>query len=252
MRLLISVSVIMMSLMVEAQVNFTGIYTGKLNGDFTQIEIQQTGNKAIGKYKETGNTYELKGEVKSGQLIGELLVAGTSTQLATFVADKNTAGIHMELMLLGVTKVGADFTKSNSSLDVSSVATNASSSGKAPAPPKDQFSRDPAVVGNWIKEEVLNSGVGDLAASLVTVYFLQFRGDGTFIQEKSSGAGGSNWSAVDQRTPDVSGHWHTKDQIMYVRPLGQNDYVRLNRYLFHNGALVFKTEAGKYLIWNRN
>jgi len=255
MRGLLIFLLIFISLRGKTQINYTGIYTGNINGDFNQIEIQQTGTRVSGKYIETGNTYDLQGKVTSGQLSGELTISGTTLPLATFTAVKNEAGLHIDMLLLGVTKVSADFIQANNA-QVKTGPINPSVNGSAKdqtvAPPKDQFTRDPAVVGHWLKEEVITSGIGDQGESLVTAYFLNFRSDGTFIQEKSSGSGGSNWSMVDQKTPDVSGHWFTKDQIMYVRPMGQKDYVRLNRYLFHEGALVFKTEEGKYLIWNRD
>lgn len=233
-----------------AQINFSGTYTGKINGDFTQIEMQQSASTVTGKYIETGNTYELRGKIVSNQLIGELFISGATLALASFEASKTDRGIYMDLLLLGVTRVSADFIKSNTTTTTPSTKENVNYPA-GQSPPTDHFERDPAVVGHWIKEEVINSGVGDQAASFVTAYFLQFKQDGTFIQEKSSGSGGSNWSSVDQKKPDVNGHWYTKDQIMYIRPAGEKDYVRLNRYLFHEGALVFKTEAGKYLIWSR-
>jgi len=236
----------------DAQINYSGIYTGKINGDFTQIEMQQSGTGVTGKYIETGSTYDIKAKVVSGNLIGELLISGTAVPLATFEAAKNSSGIHLELLLLGVTRVSADF-MSSTDAQVNTGSASAPKALDSPAlkPPQDKFERDPAVLGHWLKEEVINSGFGDQAASLVTAYFLSFYPDGTFVQEIATSSGGSNWSMADTKKPDIAGHWYTKDQIMYVRPTGQKEYTRLNRYLFHEGALVFKTEAGKYLIWNR-
>lgn len=246
--------VLFFSLQVTAQINFSGTYTGKINGDFTQIEMHQSASTVTGKYIETGNTYDLKAQVVSGKLIGELMISGATIPLATFEAAKTGSGILMDLLLLGVTRVSGEFILStDAQANTASNTTNTSKTTNPSnlKPPKDNLERDPAVSGNWIKEEVINSGFGDQAASLVTAYFLSFFPDGTFVQEVASGSGGSNWSMADSRKPDVAGHWYTKDQIMYVRPTGQKEYTRLNRYLFHEGALVFKTEAGKYLIWNR-
>ena len=253
MRCALFLMLFIISLVSDAQVNYSGSYTGKINGDFTQIDMQQSGTEVTGKYIETGNTYDIKAKIVSGNLIGELLIAGTAVPLATFEAAKISSGIHLELLLLGVTRLSADFMSSAGSKPVSTGSNSALKTPDSPTlkPPQDKFERDPAVLGNWLKEEVINSGFGDQAASLVTAYFLSFFPDGNFIQEVASGSGGSNWSMVDNKKPDIAGHWYTKDQIMYVRPTGQKDYSRLNRYLFHDGALVFKTEAGKYLIWNR-
>lgn len=251
MRVIFLVLLTLMTTGAISQAGFSGTYTGKINGDPTRVEIQQSASKVTGKYIETGNTYDLQGTVVSGLLTGELIIQGSTVVLANFEATRTETGMHMELVLLGVTKVSADFMRSGQSAGTTESAINKPQKDQSQASPKDNFSRDPAVVGQWLKEEIIQSGIGDQGASFVTAYFLSFRPDGTFIQEKATGSGGSNWSMVDQKTLDVSGHWYTKDQIMYVRPTGEKEYVRLNRYLFHEGALVFKTEAGKYLIWNR-
>ena len=247
MRILFFLILLFSSYVIKSQNIFSGVYTGAINGDPATITINQQGMNVTGQYQETSNTYLIRGNIESNILHGLLTLPDNGMQIGTFDAALNTQGLHIDFLLLGTTKVSADFIKSP--VYQNEVSANPTIGNNIP---KDNFNRDPLVVGHWIKEEVINSGFGDNSASMTTAYYLTFMHDGTFVQEKASGAGGSNWSGGSNRTLDASGQWYTKDQVMYVRPQGQSDYVRLNQYLFHDGALVFKTQQGKYLIWNKN
>lgn len=235
------------------QINYTGQFEGVVNGDPTTLILKQIGSDISGLYQETVNAYDIKGIVIADKFNGELLISGTTTPLATFIAFLTKAGLHMDLELLGITPFSIDFIRTTNG---SSPNTSKSSQGNKVVNPipgtQDKFKRDPAVVGQWIKEEIINSGVGAEGASLVTVFHLNIKADGTFVQEKSSAGGGSTWSSKSRRELDASGAWYTQDQVFYVKPQGYTDFVKLNRYLFHEGALVFKTDQGKYLIWNRS
>ncbi len=227
---------------------FSGTFHGNVNGDPAEIVLQQKDQSITGKYVETGNTYDIIGKVENDMMQGKLYILGTTLELGKFNAKPIKTGLHFEIILLGVTTLNVDFIKEGVQEPSSFVSAENKATLKAPV---DNYQRDPALVGQWIKEEVINSGVGSNAASLVTVYYLSIKADGTFIQEKETGGGGSFWSSSSKREPDASGQWYTKDQVMFVKPQGQLQYVRLNQYLFHEGSLVFKTSQGKYLIWKK-
>ncbi|MBK8280498.1 MAG: hypothetical protein IPK94_10420 [Saprospiraceae bacterium] len=231
---------------------WAGAYQGTVNGDPTTVNIILSGEQISGTYVETSNEYDIKGQFKSAtHFEGELLMKNTGLQLGTFKAMLDRNVLTMDMLLLGVTPLKASFTRMGSEANQSNAAIQQPTVTATVTAPHDGFDRDPAVIGHWSQQEVMNSGFGDNAASLAMIYFLAINADGTFIQEKASAGGGSTWSSNSRRELDVQGHWYTKDQIMYVRPAGQAQYIRLNRYLFHEGALVFKTDQGKYLIWNR-
>ncbi|MEP7320301.1 MAG: hypothetical protein ABI761_00225 [Saprospiraceae bacterium] len=243
------------SMLLSGQSGYTGNFQGVLNGDPTLITLKVMDNKVTGLYKETQNTYDITGEIRNDLLYGKIILPANQLLLGTFEAGLIPTGIHMDITLLEVTQVAVDFIRMASNINTnsnSSSNTNSNSNSNGVSSNADNYSRDPKVVGNWIKEEIINSGAGTNAAGFALVYYLKFNPDGSFSQEKGSSAGGSNWSAGSQRETDVSGQWYTKEQIMFVRPQGQKEFVRLNQYLFHEGHLVFKTPEGKYLIWNRN
>lgn len=247
MKILVLIIMFLMHDTIFGQANFEGSYYGTLNGDATQVILKQIGNNITGLYKETQHEYRIQGTVVSNTLTGQIIFPDNNVILGTFESHLIPNGIHLDINLLELTKVSVDFYKTPSNQSNSSRSSN-----QDLALPHDDYPRDPLVVGTWIKEEIINSGVGELGAGMTIAYYLTFNRNGTFVQEKAGSAGGGNWSSVTGRTLDVTGHWYTKDNVMYVRPSGQNDYSRLNQYLFHDGALVFKTIQGKYLIWNKN
>ncbi len=243
-------SIGMMLLVIQgyAQSTFSGTYQGKINGDAARIELRQHGEEVSGKYQETGNAFDIRAKVIGAVCDGSLLITGTEISLASIRFQMTGTGLHLAVQLPDQTRVEADFVRLTgpSEKPVESLSQN-----KPLSTAQDALARDPAVVGQWRKEEIINSGTGDGAASMVTVYYLSLNADGSFLQEKSGGAGGSNWSSLSSRETDLTGHWYSQNQILYVRPTGEKEYFKLHQYLFHNGALVFKTDEGKYLIWNR-
>lgn len=246
MKILQIVVMLLMFNTMRSQINFEGIYQGNLNGDATKIVLKQNGSNVTGQYIETQHEYIIKGRVESNSLLGQIIIPENDVILGTFESNLIPNGIHFDITLLELTKVAVDFYKATLN------QSNGPSVNSDLVAPHDNNPRDPLVVGSWIKEEIINSGIGELGAGMTTAYYLTFKLDGTFIQEKASSAGGANWSSGSNRSIDVTGQWYTKDQVMYVRPKGQNDYSRLNQYLFHDGSLVFTTPQGKYLIWNKN
>lgn len=232
----------------NAQPTFSGNYQGKINGDPALIELLQQGEEVSGKYKETANTFDIRAKATGAVCNGSLLITGSEIPLASIRLQMTGTGLHLEVQLPDQSRVEADFVRLSGT---SEKPVESSPHNKPLSPARDALPRDPAVVGRWMKEEIINSGTGAGAASLVTVYYLTLNTDGSFQQEKSGSAGGSNWSSVNSREVDLTGHWYTQNQVMYVRPYGEKEYFKLHQYLFHNGALVFKTDEGKYLIWTR-
>lgn len=242
------IGMILLAIQGYAQSTFSGTYQGKINGDPARIELRQQGEEVTGKYHETGNAFDIKAKVTGAVCNGSLLVTGTEIPLAAIRFQMTGTGLHLDVQLPDQSRVEADFVRLSGA---SEKPVEILSHDKSLSAAQDAFARDPAAVGRWMKEEIINTGTGAGAASLVTVYFLSLNADGSFLQEKSGSAGGSNWSSLNNRETDLAGHWYTQNQVMYVRPSGEKEYFKLHQYLFHNGALVFKTDEGKYLIWNR-
>ncbi|HNR08127.1 MAG TPA: hypothetical protein PKM27_12475 [Saprospiraceae bacterium] len=232
----------------NAQSSFSGTFEGKINGDPARMELVQQGDGVTGKYHETGNTFDIRAKAEGKDCRGSLLISGTEIALATFNFRISETGLRLTILLPDQSRVEAEFVRL---AEPSKQPAGPFNHEKTLTAAQDGLPRDPAVVGRWMKEDILNSGTGTSAASLVTVYYLSLYEDGRFIQEKARSAGGTDWSSIANRTTDLTGHWYTQNQVMYVRPAGEKEYLRLHPYLFHNGALVFKTEDGKYLIWNK-
>ena len=117
---------------------------------------------------------------------------GTVNGDPTFKAMLDRNVLTMDMLLLGVTPLKASFTRMGSEANQSNAATQQPKVTATLTAPHDGFDRDPAVIGHWSQQEVMNSGFGDNAASLAMIYFLAINADGTFIQEKASAGGGSD------------------------------------------------------------
>lgn len=223
--------------------SFTGTYTGNVNGDPTTLDLKQNGNQLTGVYKETGNQFNITGSVSGTQATGSLTLSDTGDKLADFTAQLNEPNLEMEMLLLGITNLNVTFTRVGK--------TNSTSRVPVPAKPVSKQDLDPALIGQWMNEEVINSGSGEFAASFVTVYYVTLDAQGNFVQYRENAGGGSNWSSGPSRQKEGEGQWYAKGNVLYVKLSGSNNFQALHAYSFHDGNLVFKLPNGKYQIWKR-
>lgn len=111
-------------------------------------------------------------------------------------------------------------------------------------------SRDPALVGTWTHDEVINSPGGFGAASFSTRRTMVLSADGRAEQWAESAGGGGEWSYGGGRQTEFSGQWQTRDGALLLRAAGQSEFVPATRYRFSGQYLVLEG-GGKKLILQR-
>ena len=110
---------------------------------------------------------------------------------------------------------------------------------------------DPALVGRWVRESVINSsgGAGGFA-SLATQRTLTLASDGRARQTLRSAGGGSQWSHSSGEQVEFSGRWQVRGAELWVQPDGQAQFIQAARYALFDGRLVAYTSQGRQ-IWSR-
>lgn len=111
------------------------------------------------------------------------------------------------------------------------------------------FSIDPALMGVWVNENMINSGGGDFA-SYTTVMTMEFDTDGRVRQYTESVGGGGDWSYDGGRTLDFEGEWRTDGGVLYVIGMGLTTWTPAGTYQFSGEYLVTHSDRGR-LIWQR-
>jgi hypothetical protein len=207
------------------------------------VELKQSGAQLTGTYKETGSQFIIQGSVQGAQASGTLTLSDTGEKLADFTASLQEPTLQMELLLLGITNMNVTFTRAGKAAP--------KASGPSPKNAGTAKDLDPALIGQWMNEEVINSGTGEFAASFVTVYYVTLDAQGNFVQYRENAGGGSNWSTGASRQKEGEGQWYAKGNVLYVKLAGTNAFQALHAYTFHDGHLVFKLPNGKYQIWKK-
>ncbi len=110
---------------------------------------------------------------------------------------------------------------------------------------------DPALVGRWVRESVINSpgGAGGFA-SFATQRSLTLASDGRARQTLRSASGGGQWSQASAEEVEFSGRWQVRGAELWVMPDGQAQFIQAARYAIFDGRLVVYTPQGRQ-IWSR-
>ena len=110
---------------------------------------------------------------------------------------------------------------------------------------------DPALVGRWVRESVINSpgGAGGFA-SFATQRSLTLAGDGRARQTQRSAGGGSQWSHASEEQVEFSGRWQVRGAELWVMPDSQTQFIQAARYALFDRRLVVYTAQGRQ-IWSR-
>jgi hypothetical protein len=209
------------------------------------MHLRSQGQQVSGEYIE-GGTLRLQisgsfdgqllsaqiSEPQSGQLIANMNATYANGVLNTHIAARNpTTGATLERKAL--------FHRQN----ISAAAATQSSR------PSSSATRDPALIGTWIHEKIINSG-GANFASMTTQMILQLSDDGSVSQWTRSVAGGSDWNYDSPGELQYSGRWQSNNGLLEVQMQGRSDYQPAAYYRFSDQYLVTESNTGK-LIWQR-
>lgn len=117
------------------------------------------------------------------------------------------------------------------------------------ATPSAADGQDPALIGTWMHEKIIDSG-GASFASFNTLMTLQLNADGSVTQWARSVGGGSDWSYDSPGEVQYSGHWRSQDGMLMVRLAGAADYQPAAYYRFSDPYLITESNTGQ-MIWQR-
>jgi hypothetical protein len=215
-------------------------FEATLQGVRTVLTLRREGTRLSGQFTESGLVLPLTGQAQGTRLSGRVEgPAGTGLSFP-FEADHRGDALHLRIALLpGQPAVTLAFQR---------VGTAAASA--APAAPA-AGAIEPALVGRWVRESVLNSpgGAGGFA-SFATVRTLALGPDGRARQTVRSAGGGGSWSHSSGEETEFSGRWQVRGQELWVQPDGQPQFVAAGRYALIDGRLVVTTARGRQ-IWTR-
>lgn len=227
----------------------TPLFAGELDGRFqadlaganTVLDLQQQGQVVTGRYSENGTLQlDLRGQYDGQVLNAEIVLPQTNQVIATLAATYGNDQLNARLAARDpvsgqVLERQALFQRSPST------ATGATRTSAG--------TLDPALVGTWVHEDIINSG-GASFASFNTVLTLHLAPDGRVEQWSRSVGGGSDWSYDSDGTLQYAGQWQTAEGVLLVRPDGSTDYQPATRYRFSDPYLVTEDQGGRK-IWQR-
>jgi hypothetical protein len=221
------------SALLPAQSGFNGIFTATIDGLACQISLATTRTELSGTYDEGNIHLKLKGTVNGKQAGGDLYDPASGQTVATFQAslrDANTLDLTVEAQ---GQKISHPFQRSTAS------ATSATqAAGQA---------HDAKLVGNWNHQIITNSG----GSGFTTVLYFQIGADGRYAQYSKSVGGGSEWSYNSGKAElQQQGRWYTRDNIIYIQPEGQPEFIAAATYRFYESRLVTEDVNGRK-IWTR-
>ncbi|WP_395505328.1 hypothetical protein [Ectopseudomonas hydrolytica] len=220
-----------------------GHYRATLDGQPSELILRQNGDVVEGEYLEN---QRLRLIVK-GRYDGELLRAEISEpQSGLLLANMNATYANAMLN----TSIAARDPRNGQVLERQALFQRVAAAPAAQTPPAATSGKqDPALIGTWVHEKIINSG-GASFASFTTLMTLQLNADGSVTQWTRSVGGGSDWSYDSPGEVQYSGHWRSQDGMLLVRLAGAADYQPAAYYRFSDQYLVTESNTGK-MIWQR-
>ncbi|MFN3768809.1 MAG: hypothetical protein ACK4TD_10600 [Ectopseudomonas guguanensis] len=219
-----------------------GHYHVVLDGQPSELILRQHGAAVEGEYVESKH---LRLTVK-GRYDGKLLRAEISDpRSGLLLANMNATYANAMLN----TSIAARDPRNGQVLERQALFQRIAAPAAQTPPVATPGRQDPALVGTWVHEKIIDSG-GASFASLTTLLTLQLNADGSATQWTRSVGGGSDWSYDSPGEVQYSGHWRSQDGLLLVRLAGAADYQPAAYYRFSDQALVTESNTGK-MIWQR-
>lgn len=217
-----------------------GRYQATVDNQPTELILRHQGNRVEGQYVENQSLrLTLKGSY-DGQLLRAEISDPQSGQL---LANMNATYANAMLNV----SIAARDPRNGQVLERQALFQR--EPAQATATPAAAGTRDPALVGTWVHEKIINSG-GASFASFNTLMTLQLNPDGSVTQWSRSAGGGSDWSYDSPGEVQYSGHWRSQDGVLMVRLAGAADFQPAAYYRFSDQYLVTESNTGK-MIWQR-
>ena len=217
-------------------------YEASVQGVRSELLLQRNGERLSGQFTESGKVLPLRGLASGTRLSGRIEGPAGSGLSMPFEADVDGDALHLRLSLApGQPAAAVTMHRVGAAPSNNGSATRAVNGGAL----------DPALIGRWVRETVINSpgGAGGFA-SFATVRTLTLAVDGRVRQTVRSAGGGGSWSHAGGEQVEFSGRWQVRGADVWVQPEGQAQFVAASRYAIVDARLVLTTAQGRQ-IWTR-
>lgn len=219
-----------------------GHYLSTLDGQPAEMHLRSQGQQVSGEYVEAA---QLRLQI-SGNFDGQLLRAQISEpQSGQVIANMNASYANGMLNA----HIAARNPTTGQTLERKALFHRQTFSVAAPPAQPGSPSLDPALIGTWVHEKIINSNGANFAA-MTTQMILRLDGDGNVAQWTRSVAGGAQWSYDSPGELQYSGRWQSSHGLLEVQMQGHSDYQPAAHYHFSDQYLVTESNTGK-LIWQR-
>jgi hypothetical protein len=238
---------------ISAQQSWTGTYTGTLDRDQIILTLTTTGKNAMsGTMTDSANKYDVNGTYKGNTFTGtanEKTLGLTFEMMATL--NGNTMQTTLILDVFGSKeKMEILFTKKATETKSLNIAD------KTVKSPVDGKSRDPQVIGTWVKESNYNSGYGfnDSYGSMSVSEKMEFLADGSMSDGGSSAhVSGSNYAgnSTSNQVNKIEGlSWYTSNKKIYLVATQnqQSQTIELGKYFIENNKMLITGTNGEKLL----
>lgn len=230
---------------------YAGTYTGSLQGDPVFLELKTDGpGRWTGEMRDSQQSFAVRAETDNGSIHGAASEATYGITLH-FAGKLSGNTLTLTFTLEGMEMEGFDvaFTREQA------VAQPAGSSIDEMA--DDRRSRDPALVGTWVNEQIYNSGYGDNFMGSTTITRITLARDGKVYEGASSTTmGGSNYTGQSsgQGGGEVPGvRWYTQDREIWfsVAQDGTTQQARMGRYAVDGSNMMVTADNGEKLLFRK-
>lgn len=219
---------------IHAQSGFNGTFLAVVEGMNCQLITQTSHNTISGSYDEGGLRLQVIGTFYGKRANGDLKDPNSGRVVATFKAFLISAN-------------SLDLTFSISGQERSHVFLREIMTASQSNSTSTTITHDQQLPGNWT-HQVITGGNG---TSLETILYFQISADGSYAQYSRSVGGGTAWS-YDSGQLDLQqqGMWYTRDNVLYIKGEGQQEYIAAATYRLSDEKLITE-DIGGQKIWVR-
>jgi hypothetical protein len=230
---------------------YAGTFSGSLQGDPITLELTPAGSgRLTGQMRDSQQTFAVTAETANGAIRG--------------AASETTYGITLDFTgRLSGNALTLTFTVQGMDMEGFDVAfTRSGSTGQQAPPPtgvivEDGRTRDPALVGTWVNEQIYISGYGDNFMGSTTITRITLAQDGRVFEGASSTTmGGSNYTGQSngEGAGEVPGvRWYSKDREIWfsVTQDGVTQQARMGRYAVDGPNMLVTADNGEKMLFRR-
>jgi len=222
--------------------NYTGSYTGLIEGVSSTLNISQEGTSIQGELHKGNFIHNLVGVVINNSIRGRL--SGTeSIESYVLVAEYNDDALQIDLILHdihnGVTESNSySFRMINTAASVPVIKQDITES-------TDPSVIDPQIIGIWARDELFNRS--DITVNTKLLIELSDNGNYNILgANKLQGHKDTGYSG-----DTTTGKWKTKNKVFYILVSGSKHWKPYAKYQLDNNKMVFVLGDGERQEWSR-